>query len=83
MFAIQRDDGKYLCYHDPSKGPNGFRKQGECVNLWMHYYPAVLNRKRNQLRRIHRTRKIRVVRLTPTQLEYFTFIKLRGIIDRC
>ena len=79
MFAIQRDDGKYLCYHNPSKGPSGFRKQEECVNLWINIYPAYLNRKRDQVRGIYRARKVKVVKLTPSQLEYFTFVKLRGV----
>jgi hypothetical protein len=79
MFAIQRNDGKFLCYHNPRTGPSGFRKEDECVNLWMHYYPSVLNRKRDQVRRIYKTRKVKVIRLTPKQLEYFTFVKLRGI----
>ena len=82
MFAIQRDDGKFHCFHNPSMGPSGFRRPEECVNLWINIYPAYLNRKRDQLRKIYKKRKIKVVELTPKQLEYFTFVKLRGVTGR-
>ena len=83
MFAIQRDDGRFFCYRD-SQPMGSWRKMDKCTLLWMHYYPSVLNRKRDVLRRIQTNRrKIRVVRLTKQQLEYFTFIKLRGITGRC
>ncbi len=78
MFALQRSDGKFLCYHDQVYA-GGFRKQDECVNLWINIYPAYLNKRRDQLRKIYSKFKIKVVRLTPKQLEDFTFIKLRGI----
>ena len=60
-------------------GASGFRKQEACVNLWINIYPAYLNRKRDQLRKIYKKHKIKVVRLTPKQLEYFTFVKLKGV----
>jgi len=79
MFAIQRDDGKFFCYRDEHSGPTGgWRKIDKCVTLWMHYYPSVLNRKRNKIRKIYSNRKIKVVRLTTKQLEYIMFLKLRG-----
>lgn len=80
MFALQRSDGKFFCYHNPvTGGPGGFREQEKCVNLWINIYPAFLNKRRDKLRKIYSKWKIKVVHLTPTQLEYFTFVRLRGI----
>jgi hypothetical protein len=42
-------------------------------------YPSYLNRRRNKLRQIYLRHKVRVVRLTQKQLEYLTFVKLRGM----
>ena len=76
---MQRDDGKFFCYHDPRTGPGGFHYAPGCVNLWIHMYPSCINRRRDKLRKIYKKYKIKVVRLTPKQLEYFTFVKLRGV----
>ena len=77
MFALQRDDGKFFCYTDRGI-QGGFKNPAECVNLWINIYPAFINRHRDKLRRTYRAYRIKTVRLTPAQLEHFTFVKLRG-----
>jgi hypothetical protein len=79
MFAIQRNDGKFFCNHYPSTGPGGFQPADKCVNIYIDMYPSYLNRRRNKLRQIYLRHKVRVVRLTQKQLEYLTFVKLRGM----
>ncbi len=80
MFALQADTGEFFCYTD--KGiPGGFKHVDECVNLWINIYPRHINSHRNRLRSsgFYRKLKIKTVELTPAQLEYFTFVKLRSI----
>ena len=77
MFAIQGNNGKFFCYTDNGIQA-GFKDPAECVNLWINISPAFINRHRNRLRKSYRGYNIKTVELTPQQLEYFTFVKLRG-----
>lgn len=77
MFAIQKDNGQFFCYTDNGI-QGGFKDSPECVNLWVNIYPRFINKHRNRLRSRY-SGKIKTVKLTPKQLEHFTFVKLRGI----
>jgi hypothetical protein len=79
MFAIQRNDGKFFCNYNPGTGPGGFQRTDKCVNIWVHKYPLCVNLRRDKLRKIYLNCKIKTVKLTPSQLEHFTFVKLYGI----